>query len=905
MKKKKICLILTGLFFLNYQTDAALKIPPGFEELAKGQVLLLEVSLYGESLGFYKANVDLEKVRFLENEKLIRAITDRYGKAQELNSVLINAFSKPFARNSQLSCGTDGGHVGCGYINTKNVAIIYNESNNIVNLFLASEFVPKSKNKEIYFRNAPESHNGFIHQQNINFVADQESQSLSIQGNGTLGLTKNGYANIDWNYTGQTYNSQSNSLIQINNAYVRQDLWKKVYLQGGQMDTRDIFSNSGGDINLDQLPIGKIRGVRIGSTIAWVNRNKVSRGTPINVFLTRDSRIDAFRDNRLLQTFYVSAGAQQLDTSAFPAGSYIVTLKFYEDNRFVRTQTVPYSNLSASKKNNFQWFMQAGSIADDDDHRNTNDSGKIVTGGIRIPITQSLALTAGATVLENVHYEQGALDWSHGFDHGPLLDGVLRSRASYMHGSDGTAGNSQEISYNDGFSLSFYRSATTSSDCSSQTEKRYANRGCNESSSIMFSVPVKGWSTTLGYTTTKSDGRYVYRSELPDENREHHSGAPWEHVYTTHSRSRAWQADLSRSFLWNDLSITTSIGAFVRHDNSYQQDDKGGYVKVSLFRTKRPTPDDHGSSSSSLSSSWRTSRRSGDEFGYSGSYTRYMDDIGKNQLGASINGLNTDTVNAGVSGQYAGQYGDGSLNISNAWSKYSSGNTLSTSGSYSSSFAIDRDGFFWGRWGDGMPAAAVTFGVDSGDNDNSSTVNVSVDNSGQEDVRGNSRALFTVPGYKQSTLAVKESTDVSQNMSSEVSKGLGSRSFFMTPGKVFNRKVSIKSRYTWLGRLTDDINHPMDDVIPLNVLSWSPLGSGGFSLETEHKIKALYLMRGDEFMQCPMQVRSINDVVRWVGTIKCDNIAMTRLPESEKKQAELMTANRINNHNDTTAMNSE
>ncbi|WP_421081973.1 TcfC E-set like domain-containing protein, partial [Serratia fonticola] len=33
-----------------------------------------------------------------------------------------------------------------------------------------------------------------------------------------------------------------------------------------------------------------------------------------------------------------------MDTRTFPSGSYTVTLRIYEDNQLVRTETVPYTN---------------------------------------------------------------------------------------------------------------------------------------------------------------------------------------------------------------------------------------------------------------------------------------------------------------------------------------------------------------------------------------------------------------------------------------------------------------------------------------------------------------------------------------------------------------------------------
>ncbi|WP_227136386.1 hypothetical protein [Kosakonia radicincitans] len=105
--KKKLSIAITTIVCLNSQA-VALQIPPGFGELAKSQLIWLDVSLYGESLGLYQADVDLEKVRFLHPEKLIRAISKRYDDTSALKSVLETGLSRSLARNDNMSCSTGG-----------------------------------------------------------------------------------------------------------------------------------------------------------------------------------------------------------------------------------------------------------------------------------------------------------------------------------------------------------------------------------------------------------------------------------------------------------------------------------------------------------------------------------------------------------------------------------------------------------------------------------------------------------------------------------------------------------------------------------------------------------------------------------------------------------------------------
>lgn len=102
---------------------------------------------------------------------------------------------------------------------------------------------------------------------------------------------------------------------------VSPDIWRQYYIQLGEMDTRDLFSNAGGNINLSQLPLGKIRGLRTGSTRAWINPVQQSKGTPITVLLSHDARIDARRGNQLLASFISMPGLRPRTRDRSPMGA--------------------------------------------------------------------------------------------------------------------------------------------------------------------------------------------------------------------------------------------------------------------------------------------------------------------------------------------------------------------------------------------------------------------------------------------------------------------------------------------------------------------------------------------------------------------------------------------------------
>ncbi|WP_338522388.1 TcfC E-set like domain-containing protein [Erwinia aphidicola] len=92
--------------------------------------------------------------------------------------------------------------------------------------------------------------------------------------------------------------------------------------------------------------------------------------------------MDAYRDGQLLSSFYLKAGTRELDTRTFPTGSYAISLRIYENNQLVRTDTVPYTGTGGTALSSFQWFVQAGNVSDDNGSpQRADDDGRRVVQG--------------------------------------------------------------------------------------------------------------------------------------------------------------------------------------------------------------------------------------------------------------------------------------------------------------------------------------------------------------------------------------------------------------------------------------------------------------------------------------------------------------------------------------------
>lgn len=109
-----------------------------------------------------------------------------------------------------LACSSNGSATGCDYIDTHRAAIIYDENNARISLFLDKKFLPKQTTENQWYQPTQGTENALIHQQNINFVADRDYQSATVQGNGALAMTQDGYFNLDWTGWGSVQGTSSN-----------------------------------------------------------------------------------------------------------------------------------------------------------------------------------------------------------------------------------------------------------------------------------------------------------------------------------------------------------------------------------------------------------------------------------------------------------------------------------------------------------------------------------------------------------------------------------------------------------------------------------------------------------------------------------------------------------------------
>lgn len=862
---KQACFVCSIFILASSPVLSATTVPPGFEELTRGQDILLQVSLMQHPVGFFEAKVMPETIQFIEPKKVLAALQLSVDENSPAYYLLLERLTSPLARQGHLACSSSGNAQGCDYVSTDDLAVIYDENNTSAMIFLAKEWLPVEANKNsLYHVPTANSENALVHQQLMNLSVDNNSQNFSLQGNGALGVTEHGYMAIDWGFNyGRNYLQQWQG-ADLNNLFYRQGLGLHHYMQAGRMDVRDLYTPRGGNMQFSQLPIQAIEGIRVGSTLAYLNQEQRQMGTPLFVLLGRSARVEAYRGEVLLGTFYLPAGNNDIDTRSFPDGSYNVRLDIYEDNRLVRTETQPFT-LTGQVGTESQWFIQGGALSSSRDH-----AGNAVHGGLYLPWTRQINTSVGVAILPDENFAETRASWTRGFDF-PFLDGVLNVQASYLKGGKGSAGDTQQVNYNDGFSISAYRNRTNDQSCDTGQQRNHLSRiGCSDTVGASFSLPLASWMLNLGYSQSTNSSVY-YQTLYPQ--------LDYETVFTRATKAKstlnAWQLSGSRSDTFKNLTLNTHVGLFHRSDGN--DNDRGGYLGFTLIRQSYDKK-----SLTSVSSEYRGSTRESNLFTWTGNQNWYHDS-GNVAVNAGSSGQ--DTYNATVQGNIRGQYGDASAVASSYYKRKEGQSNNAVTGSYSSSLAFARSGIYWGPASYSEGSAAIVVGLENLDIDNKEAQIDFYSNGNKRVLNDKGHSLMPVSAYSKGRLRVEESVVNKYSARSEIAKGGGERDYFLLPGKLIKHDVHVQSNYFYAGRMLTEQGKPLMADIALNKSLLTSGANGNFTLDTTRRTETLYVLKQYDIYQCPLKVKIIRDVVNYVDDITCENIQFADLPDTMREVA--------------------
>lgn len=302
-------------------------VPPGFEELLEPQTTVVDVFYGGAFLVSTPATFTPTEITFLDPQAIVDRIPDLL-EPEAIATVLGGEMST----NAELVC-LNQRNPACGTIETDTADVIFDDAQFRADLFVspelltvrsavASRFLPRSSAGWSLLNTTSATING----------AERESTNYNL-GNSTT---------LAW---------RENRLIGVSNLTNDDDLtFDTLALQreiNGQQIQGGIFRSSPG--NLVFLRQEDYQGLSIASSIDTRQDLDQSAGAALQVFLDSRSRVDIFKDGRLVSTAVYDTGNQILDTSQLPGGAYEITLRIRdsfgnerEESRFyVKTNRLP------------------------------------------------------------------------------------------------------------------------------------------------------------------------------------------------------------------------------------------------------------------------------------------------------------------------------------------------------------------------------------------------------------------------------------------------------------------------------------------------------------------------------------------------------------------------------------
>ena len=857
---------------------AARGVPAGFEDLVEGQTEQLDIRLFGRSAGLSPVRVTLEHVQVEDPARVLQAL-DLPAEAQ---AALLPALSQPLPRNSHLACRYGSGTAGCGYLDPPDdpaaVRALYDEGEGALRLFVARQWIRGEPANDRFHQISRNAENAFLHQQTLNFSGGRGYQALTAQGAGTLGLFQRGHAMVDWNFNSQQYRGgRRRQDFQFDNAYYRHDLGQQHYLQAGRMDRRNLSSPQGGTFSFTMLPMDRFQGLRVGTTQAYVDAESAVQATPLTVLLARDARVDAFDGERLLQTFYLQAGINELDTRRFPFGSYTVMLRIYEDGVLVRSEDAPFDKGGNWANGSVQWFLQGGRRNERRDDRFNDELAAMA--GLRVPLGRDAAVTAGVADLGGFSYGELRLDLRHQFD---TQD--VRATFSGLRGSDGSSGQQHQLSYRRHASWNVYHQRLRGQACQFNDDAR-DRLGCADSLSASVSLPLAGGSAYLAYTKRQTWSRgALLRDEWDDPMAGLDPLLPWQPRYQREPRqSRTWQASYNRMQRWQDFSVSARLGVWQQHTRSRLngERDRGVFLSLSFSRLQRS---DIGSSQRRYSVDMRQPQHARPEVNYSAAQTlRQEVDTQFREATLEVRGNNNERYSASLGGQLQNRLGHTSMAVAH-YAQHGR-DELSYSATHSSGLALGRRGFYWGG---GVGAdAGLAVQVDTVDDLELTGVAAELQVGGmrRQKLALGERRLLPLSAYQSHRAEVQDASALGSDAAIRVSGVGGARPLFLAPGRLLRLPVPIEVTYTFIGNARDVAGAPLGGARILNAPVPGTGANGGFVADFPRRERTLYLLQDDRLLHCPLQVRERRSVVMLVGAVHCEPLAVAQLPAEIRQQA--------------------
>lgn len=834
-------------------------VPAGFESLVDGQVERLEVRMAGMSLGLHPVLVRPDSLHFEDATRLAQSMVDA-GVTAPVESLRV-ALGTQMPANRHLACGDGAVESRCGYVATEQVAAIFDESKGVVELFANPAWLPIASARSRWIAPTP-AVNALVHRHGFNYSDNADYRAFSASGVGALGLGQRGHFGFEWQYANNRRDGVGESHFAFDDAYYRHDFDRTHYLQAGRMDMHGLASPLGGSFQISLLPLGRIDGVRAGTTLAWVDQEQAGQGTPVSIVLSQRARVDAFRGSQLLSTSYLDAGMQAIDTRAFPVGSYPVTLRVIENGRETRSESVAFSRTGGEVlgSDQWQWFAQGGRVVDVPGDAKSRDVAQF---GVRLPTMRGATVSNATTVFDSRRaYNETRVDW-----HAVTGLGAWTVSAGALVGSDGTRGDLQQLSVGRTVALNLYRQAMRAKDCR-VLEDWPAPRGCQTSLTSTVSLPLGGGSLTAGYTYGGSD----------------QFDAPWQDPLSSHldsgmhrQRNEGFDATFARAFSVQGGFLSLRMGVYRREASGVTDD--GVHASLSFSRHRNASQPARASVHQSASVEARSAREGDDGAHLRAAQTHRWEGAARREVTVSAAADTDSRWEAGIDGRVDGRYGTAGASAFHYDTQ--SGSTIAWTANHTGSIALSRDGVFLGAGASGgNPGAGVVVRVNDSARrypDGSVAAKIAGASGGDVQLGFGESMLLPMDGYAATRTHVSDG-DGSRHSLGTIVSGAGRRDWFLPPGKLGMHPVEATLTMTYIGRLIDAREQPLSHVLLLESPTGQTGEDGSFIAEFDGHPGRIFALDPLQLHVCEVAAPDAAAAVQRVGTTQCRVGSVDELP---------------------------
>ena len=291
-------------------------IPPGFEYLMEPQTTQVDVFYGGRFIVSTMATYSPGTVELLTPDAIVKLIPGVMNP-EKLTTYLsqeLNSNASEICRNQ-----FDG---DCGRLAPEVIAVIFDDATFRLDVFISPNELAVIIPDKPKFLPVSSSGLSVIHGLSASYSKPEGNEdNYSVNGNTIVGLNASRLrlrSNL----------SKANDFM-IDVAAFEHDEAGFSY-QAGLLETDNQHSVF--------LPNLQITGARFASTLDTRSDHDFSEGSLISVFLTNRSRVEIYKDDRLVSSDMYDAGNQSLNTVNLGSGAYLITLKIYEGARLIREE---------------------------------------------------------------------------------------------------------------------------------------------------------------------------------------------------------------------------------------------------------------------------------------------------------------------------------------------------------------------------------------------------------------------------------------------------------------------------------------------------------------------------------------------------------------------------------------